>query len=151
MRGKIVLVSTIGLFLIVAFVVVFFNISLTSLPTTFDEFVEERIEKDKVLVMEVLDVERIDKIRIEAKTEANEVEIEDKEAIANLLNSELRIYNGGRYSESLDEYDLYVDYYGSIHRYTVAEDYIKTSDGNFKVLDKTNELYDLLVTLYDEN
>lgn len=145
------LVSTIGLFLIVAVAIVFFNLSLTSLPTTFDEFVEERIEKDEALVMEGLDLERISKIRIEAKTKANEVEIEDKEVIANLLNSELRIYNGGRYRESLDEYDLYVDYYGSSHRYTVAEDYIKTSDGNYKVLDKTNELYDLLAKLYEEN
>lgn len=151
MRGKVVLVSTIGLFLIVAVAIVFFNLSLTSLPTTFDEFVEERIEKDEALVMEGLDLERISKIRIEAKTKANEVEIEDKEVIANLLNSELRIYNGGRYRESLDEYDLYVDYYGSSHRYTVAEDYIKTSDGNYKVLDKTNELYDLLAKLYEEN
>ena len=151
MRGKVVLVSTIGLFLIVAFVIVFFNLSLTSLPTTFDEFVEERIEKDEALVMEGLDLKRISKIRIEAKTKANEVEIEDKEAIANLLNSELRIYNGGRYSESLDEYDLYVDYYGSSHRYTVAEDYIRTSDGNYKVLEETNELFEMLATLYHTN
>lgn len=151
MKSKVLLSVTLGLVFIAVFIIVFFNISLTSLPITFSEFVEERIEKDEALVMEGLDLERISKIRIEAKTKANEVEIEDKEAIANLLNSELRIYNGGRYSESLDEYDLYVDYYGSSHRYTVAEDYIRTSDGNYKVLEETNELFEMLATLYHTN
>ena len=56
MKSKVLLAVTLGLIFIAVFIVVFFDISLTSLPTTFNEFVEERINQDEALVMEGLDL-----------------------------------------------------------------------------------------------
>jgi len=146
-----------GIIVIFLIVIRFFNISLTALPTTFKEMVEDQIDQDEVLVMPNLDVDRIDKIRIEHPQKGssshpeNTVIIEDKEIISTLLTNGLRIYNGGRFNASNDEYDLYVDYYGSTHRYTFAEEYIRTMGGNYIVLDANNELYNDVVSLYEEN
>lgn len=53
------------------------------------------------------------------------IEFEDKDLISTLLSSDLRIYNGGRFKESCNKYNLSIHFYGSIHRYTIAENYIK--------------------------
>ncbi|MEN2467341.1 hypothetical protein [Ornithinibacillus sp. JPR2-1] len=138
----------IGFLVIVAVILWYFNLSF-SLPTTLKEVVEERIQKDEQLTIANIDTERIDSIIIEGPTK-DVVEIEDKDVISNLLNHELRIYYGGRFKETRNEYDLIINFYGSHHRYTIAEDYIKTEDKIYKVLDDNNEIFNHLKSLYEE-
>lgn len=144
-----------GLLLIAVVVVWWFNISLTSLPTTFKAVVDKQIEEDKQLIITELDTERIQMIRIEAPTSSEgegviEIEIDNKDVINALLSSELRIYKGGRFKESTNEYDLSINFYGSIHRYTIAEDYIRTDNGKYKVLDDENEIFEYLELQFEE-
>ncbi len=136
--------------MIAVIVMGYFNFSF-SLPITFKEMVEKQISQDEQLVFTKIDTGRIASISIEVPISGEEeVRIEDKDVISTLLNNELRIYNGGRYKESNDEFDLYVRFYGSTHRYTIAEEYIKTDDGNYKVLDDQNSLFEYLESLYEE-
>lgn len=142
-----------GLLVIAIVVVWWFNISLTSLPTTFKAVVDEQIEEDKQLIITELDTERIQMIRIEAPTSSEGegvIEIDNRDVINALLSSELRIYKGGRFKESTNEYDLYIYFYGSSHSYTIAEDYIRTDDGKYKVLDDENEIFEYLELQFEE-
>ncbi|WP_096271964.1 hypothetical protein [Paucisalibacillus globulus] len=147
-RNKIIYIIA-GFLMIVVLVMGYFNVSF-SLPTTFKEMVEKQIIQDEQLVMTNLDMERIASIRIEVPFSGEEeVRIKDKDVISTLLHHELRIYNGGRYKESNDEFDLYIRFYGSTHRYTIAKEYIKTDDGNYIVLDDKNSLFEYMETLYE--
>ena len=112
--------------------------------------VEEKINEDQALASGNLDVDRIQKISIEGPEEKI-VEIDDKTVISNLLTNDLRIFNGGRIDDSDIEYDLFIHYYGAIHRYTFGDDYIKTRSGNYKVLSDKNELLSDIAILYEEN
>jgi hypothetical protein len=142
-----------GFLMIAVIVMGYFNLSFY-LPTTFKAMIEKQISQDVQLVNTNLDTERIAAITIEFPTfsgEIEEIRIEDKDVISTLLTNELRIYNGGRFKESEEEYDLFVQFYGSSHRYTIAENYIKTLDGNYKVLDEENEVFNYLQSLFEEN
>jgi polysaccharide pyruvyl transferase WcaK-like protein len=149
-RNKI-LYLVFAIFVIAIVVMSYFNLTF-SLPTTFKAVVEKQISQDEQLSFTNLDTERIDSIRIEApkSSSAEDVEIDDKDVISGLLSNDLRIYKGGRLKESSKEYDLYINFYGSIQRYTIAEDYIKTFDGNYKVLDENNEIYNYLHSLFEQ-
>ena len=115
---------------------------------------DKQISQDEQLTITNLDTDRIHQIRIEKPyTSIDEQEvfvIDDKDEISSLLNQELRIYNGGRWKESREEYDLYIHFYGSTHGYTFAEGYIKTFDGNYKVLDENNVIFHYINSLYEE-
>ncbi|MDY0407575.1 hypothetical protein [Paracerasibacillus soli] len=132
----------------------FFNLSF-SLPTTFKSMVEKQITKDKQIDIKDLDMNKtILNIRIEkpftSAKKIEEYETDDNDIISTLLNNELRFYKGGRFKESNEEYDLYIYFESFVRRYTVSEDYIKTFDGIYKILDKENDLYESLKSLYNQ-
>ncbi|MEN2766876.1 hypothetical protein [Ornithinibacillus xuwenensis] len=137
----------IALSMIIIVVLAIWFLNMTSKSTTFKEMLEEQIRQDEQLTITNLDYDRIHQISIEGPT-GDEIEIDDKDVISDLLGNELHIDKGGKYKESKAEYDLYIHFYGSIHRYTIAEDYIKTFDGNYKVLDEDNEVFNYFTSLY---
>ena len=117
--------------------------------------VEKQITKDKQIDIKNLDMNKtILNIRIEkpftSAKKIEEYETDDNDIISTLLNNELRIYKGGRFKESNEEYDLYIYFESFVRRYTVSEDYIKTFDGIYKILDKENDLYESLKSLNNQ-
>ncbi|WP_339213385.1 hypothetical protein [Ornithinibacillus sp. FSL M8-0202] len=141
-----------GLLMIAVITIWYFNISLTSLPTTFSEMVKKQIAQDQQITD--FDFDKIQTIRIEkpytSPDEDEVIIIDDQNDINGLLNTKLRVYKGGRFKDSREEYDLYIHVNGSIHRYTIAENYIRTYDGRYKVLDDNNEIFNYLKSIYEK-
>lgn len=145
-----------GIVLLAIIAIFYFNISLTSLPTTFSKVVNEN--------MDVEGYERVEKIVIgkswgeelepPADHDYSEFVIEDEKEIDSLINQELPIYNGGRLGDK--ENDYYMDVYFADekrHAYIIGEKYIMNTEmGNeaktYKVLDDENKIYDYLAALY---
>ncbi|GGA60493.1 hypothetical protein [Ornithinibacillus halotolerans] len=124
-----------------------------SLPTTFKDLIVEDIVENEQLVITSLDTERIANIKIATYTETGariEVEIEDKDLIHTLLSNEVRLYRTSKFMSSENEYDLYIHFYGTTHRYFIGEDYIRGKRGDYKVLDDHNEVYESVMKLFKE-
>jgi hypothetical protein len=143
-------IINIGLCLIIVavFLIWYFNISLTSLPTTFSNMFEKELSE--------LDYEKIQNLEIEKFYSGDQnIIIKDKVEIesilTNLLNNDLRIYNGGRLDMSGSEYQLSINLYGSRYRYVVGEKYIMSPKADlYKVLDDENSVFEYLESLYEE-
>lgn len=103
-----------------------------------------------------LDYDKIQNLEIEKSYSGEQnIIIEDKEEIesilTNLLNNELRIYNGGRLDMSGSEYELSINFYSSRYRYVIGEKYIMSRESVlYKVLDDQNSLFEYLESLYEE-
>ncbi|MFS0673446.1 hypothetical protein [Ornithinibacillus sp. 179-J 7C1 HS] len=134
----------------------FFNISLTSLPTTFSSVLKEELTNNDHIVFDIdnIDYERIQNLEIKKAYEGEPVLIEDKDAIQSILNrlfhNDLRIYDGGRIDFDSIEYDLSINFYGYNYRIIVGDDYIHSNEELYKVLDEQNDLYDYVESLYSE-
>lgn len=147
------------LFYIVILIIVVksvFNLSF-SLPTTFSKELEEDFSGDLDTLVEV---EIRERTKINSKTgqisplkDEREFHIDDTEADF-LVNSDVRIYNGGWIGSSSTEYSLCLHFENDYQCYFVAEKYIidpnhkKTK--TFKVLSNKNEIYEYIESLFEQ-
>ncbi|GEN46239.1 hypothetical protein [Alkalibacillus haloalkaliphilus] len=156
---------TLGFIFLISLVMLYFNISLTSLPTTFSNVVKEHLESEEDFdQIEHLAVSQgitittggfFDRTMIHKPDDDREFAIEEENEVHDLLNSDMRVYNGGRIEERTEAFDLYIHFEdGSEQYYTVSETSIAVLDDEgfteYKVLDDDNEIFDYLDSLYDD-
>lgn len=87
-----------------------------------------------------------------------EFTIDDKDEIYDLLNTDIRVYNGGRIERGSEKYWLTLYFKnGNEHEYTIGESYIFASRTNvekkqnyYKVLDDANKVFNYFESLYSE-
>lgn len=147
-----------GVILLALLGVWYFNISLTALPTTFAETVEGNTPDG----LTVGQVERIDLLWLRSSMDEDfnvsgpdnvHFTLEDREQIDRMLQSDLRIYEGGRIDGRASEFFFLYVYFedGSRQQYQIWEDRIESSNPDhrkvYKVLDEENEIYDALLAL----
>lgn len=151
----------VGVILIAAFAIWYFNLSLTSLPTAFSNVVSDNVPKGKT-------VEQVKQIEIRQGGIVTEdleyippdngsvLTIEDPTDIKQIVNSDLSVYHGGRVSESVgNAYILFVRFDdGTEQQYNVTNEYIEVSIPNnykqYKVMDSANDVYEYLENLFRE-
>ncbi|SHG99733.1 hypothetical protein [Virgibacillus chiguensis] len=151
----------IGIMLMVFFVIGYFNISLTSLPTTFVNVFKDNLTNEEKF-------EQVNRIEIRqggivtedfdyiAPENDSVLTLDNEDEIYQILNSDLRIYNGGRIEDNTNSvFYLFIRFEdGAEQQYKIAKEYIVVSLPNnykkYKVLDDNNELYDYLKSLYNE-
>ncbi|WP_121639181.1 hypothetical protein [Virgibacillus sp. Bac330] len=151
----------IGIMLMVFFVIGYFNISLTSLPTTFVNVFKDNLTNEEKF-------EQVNRIEIRqggivtedfeyiAPENDSVLTLDNEDEIYQILNSDLRIYNGGRIEDNTNSvFYLFIRFKdGTEQQYKIAKEYIVVPTPNnnkiYKVLDDNNEIYDYLMSLYNE-
>ncbi|WP_156882535.1 hypothetical protein [Halalkalibacillus halophilus] len=84
------------------------------------------------------------------------ITIDNKDEIYELLNSDLRIYNGGRIENNSQSFELRIHFdVRDVHVYHIDKESVFARDTDndrkeYKVLDDQNELFDYLSSLYGE-
>lgn len=148
------------LFILVAIIalILFFNISF-SLPQSFADFVEDRAEDDNPL--ERITVQKsvwLENGEIEGPEDNREFTIEDENEIEDLLNKDVRVYDGGIFTRNEeDDFEIYFYYENeNFQRYHVGENYIIARETSateehvfLTVRSDTNEIYNYLNGLYE--
>lgn len=160
-RSNIIWLGSLILFLILV-ALIYFNISLTSLPTTFSNMIKDNLESEETFEqVEQIVIEKgftVDNdLKVNRPDDDRRFTIENKSDIYAILNSDMRVYNGGRIKQTNEVFNFYIHFEdGSKHHYRIAEGYISvpsTDKGqitDYKVLDDKNEVFDYLVSLYDD-
>ncbi|WP_440895999.1 hypothetical protein ACS127_15895 [Amphibacillus sp. Q70] len=155
-RTKIIIFSII----IILIIIVYYNISF-SLPKDFSEFIIERTgteSYEEIKQITIQKTEWIENGQIVNVEDDREFIIDDEDDIYSLLNSNVRVYEGGRFSrDEENEYEMYLYFKsGNFHRYHIGEDYIiarQTSDTEehvfLTVLSDPNDIYHYLIDLYN--
>lgn len=151
----------IGVFFIICAIFWYFNISLTSLPTTFPDAIKDNLANEK-------NFDEVDKLVISQGGTVNEefdfvqpeddrkITIKNKSKIYDLLNSDLCIYNGGRIEDTNKVFDIRIQFEdGNEHYYRIAKGYIfafitDKDPKEYKVLDDKNGIFNYLNSLYNE-
>lgn len=141
-------------------VLLFFNVSF-SLPKDFSEFIEERMAMGNFEEIERITIQKsywLENGHLIKPEDDREFVIESKDEIQSLLNSPVRVYDGGRFSrDEENEYEIYLYFKNDhMHRYLIGEKYMILSiDSNakeetvhLKVLSDTNEIYHYFKNLY---
>lgn len=158
-KRKYILLS---LFLIGLFIIWYFNISFTSIPTTFSDVFKNNLTNEEELEQEITIGIRKTSIVTEdlkaiAPDEKYTITLDDPDQVFKILNSDLRIYNGGRIEDGGKSHSflLFISFEdGHELYYKIAKEYITittpTSTDIYKTLDDDNKLYDYLQSLYDE-
>ncbi|SEQ13513.1 hypothetical protein [Piscibacillus halophilus] len=159
-RSNIIWLGTLVLFLILV-ALIYFNISLTSLPTTFSNMIKDNLESEEafqqvehIVVSQGSTVD--DDLKVIRPDDDRRFTIENESDIYSLLNSDMRVYNGGRIEQTDKVFNFYIHFEdGSEHHYRIAEGYISATSTDqdktdYKVLDDQNEVFDYLVSLYDD-
>lgn len=146
------------LVIIILTLIIYFDISF-SLPKDFSKFIEERTTTenyDKIKKITINKSEWVENYEIFDQDDDREFVIENRNDIYSILNSDVLIYEGGRYSrDEENEYEIYLYFEnGNFHRYHINENYIiarETSDIEdhvFLTVLGNNELYNYLIDLY---
>ncbi|RFA31559.1 hypothetical protein CAI16_20505, partial [Virgibacillus dokdonensis] len=143
------------------FVIGYFNISLTSLPTTFVNVFKDNLTNEEKF-------EQVNRIEIRqggivtedfdyiAPENDSVLTLDNEDEIYQILTSDLRIYNGGRIEDNTNSvFYLFIRFEdGAEQQYKIAKEYIVVPTPNnnkiYKVLDDNNEIYDYLMSLYNE-
>ncbi|WP_040402559.1 hypothetical protein, partial [Alkalibacillus haloalkaliphilus] len=139
-----------GFIFLISLVMLYFNISLTSLPTTFSHVVKDHLENEEdfeqvdYLVISqspaVITGGFFDNLTIHKPDDNREFIIENESEVYDLLNSDMRVYNGGRIEEKIKVFSMYMHFKdGSRQDYRIDEGSIAitTDEGitQYKVLD----------------
>lgn len=153
-KSKIIIFSII----MVLMAIIFFNISF-SLPKDFSKFIKERTTTenyDEIKKVTINKTEWIENYEIVDQDDDREFIIENENDIYSFLNSDVCVYDGGRYArDEENEYEIYLYFEnGNFHRYHINENYIiarETSDIEdhvFLTVLGDNEIYNYLANLY---
>jgi len=142
---------------VIAFILLF-NISFSP-SQSFSDFVEDRAEDNSPIERITIQKSKwLENGQIEGPEDNREFTIEDENEIENLLNKDVRVYDGGLFTRNVeDEFEIHFYYENeNFQRYHVGENYIiarqtsATEEHVFLTIrSDTNEIYNYLNSLYE--